>query len=96
MSRERMITRNITQVKVSVVAVDLKTNELTESVFIGNPMFSNDDTKQLNYIKKHNDTSDYLVVKIKEQKETERLLGMYEKDFINQAFELDPITRKPL
>lgn len=96
MARERMVTRNITEVEVNVMVVDLTTNELMESVLIGNPMFVNDDTKQLNYLKKHNDTSDFLVVKIKKQTESERLLGMYEKDFISQAFDLDPITRKPL
>ena len=96
MARERMITRNITEVEVRVMAVDLTTNELIESVLIGNPMFVNDELKQLNYLKTHYNTPTYIVVKINEQKENERLLGMYEKDFISQAFELDPLTRKPL
>ena len=96
MARERMVTRNVTEVEVHAMCVDLTSNEVVESVFIGNPMFATDNEKQLNYIKKHNESGELLIVKINEQKENERLLGMYEKDFISQAFELDPLTRKPL
>ena len=96
MARERMVTRNVTEVEVYAMCVDLTSNEVIESVFIGNPMFSTDNEKQLNYIKKHNDSGELLIVKINKQVENERLLGMYEKDFISQAFELDPLTRKPL
>ena len=96
MARERMVTRNVTEVEVYAMCVDLQTNGVIESVFIGNPMYATDNEKQLNYVKKHNESEELLIVKINEQKENERLLGMYEKDFINQAFELDPVTRKPL
>ena len=96
MARERMVTRNVTEVEVYALCVDLTSNEVVESVFIGNPMYATDIEKQLNYIKKHNDSEEMLIVKINKQVENERLLGMYEKDFISQAFELDPLTRKPI
>ena len=62
-----MVTRNVTEVEVYAMSVDLTSNEVVESVFIGNPMYAADDEKQLNYIKKHNDSGELLIVKINKQ-----------------------------
>lgn len=55
-----------------------------------------DEKKILRDIQSTYDTSDYKNIQIVGIKGIRKLYGMWEQDFINNAMELDPVTRRPV
>lgn len=94
MAREKMVTRTIEVTTAHYTALDVTTSQVMTGVISITGNYSNEDA--LKYAKKHLDTDVFKVVIINELLISEKLYGMLEYDFIEQAVELDPETRKPL
>lgn len=91
MRRDKMITRRITTTNAEIMAFNLDTNEvitLTES-YIGD-LSDKDIEKQFSV--DYNNTAKFL--KLVNAEKSSKLYGITEKDFLENAVELDSETRK--
>ena len=95
MARAKMVTRTITATKVEAQIVTISASEITTIKVTVSGEF--DDTeKLLKAVKKQTETADIKVLQVLTSKKIEKLYGMLETDFLAQAKELDPETRKAL
>lgn len=95
MARRAIVTRRIVGTEVSVLALDTVTAEPQTATYILPGSFS-DKKKVLKAVQKVYDTDDFKIVTVVDSHPIRKLYGMWEEDFISQAFELDPISRKPI
>lgn len=93
--REMRVTRTIVSTKVTVMAVDTETAEVTNITIVVPRTFSENE-KLLKAVKKQAETATTKIVAIVDKTEQETLYGMLESDFIAHAEVLDPTTRKPV
>lgn len=95
MARAKMVTRTITATKVEAQIVTISASEITTiNVTVSGEY---DDTeKLLKAVKKATETADIKVLQVLTSEKVEKLYGMLETDFLAQAKELDPETRKAL
>lgn len=101
MARRAIVTRSISGTELSVLALDVVTAEPQTATYVLSGSFVDksgavDEKKALKAVRKAYDTDDFKIVKVVDAKPIRKLYGMWEEDFINQAFELDPATRKPI
>lgn len=94
MRKEKMVTRTIEVTHALYKGMDIINSEIIEGAvaFTGN--YSEDECLKL--AKNQLDTDSFKVVYITDFYVTEKLYGMPEIDFLENAVELDPETRKPL
>ena len=95
MARAKMVTRTITATEVEAQIVTISASEITTIKVTVSGEY--DDTeKLLKAVKKATETADIKVLQIITSEKIEKLYGMLETDFLAQAKELDPETRKAL
>lgn len=94
MARERMVTRTIESTSVQYLGLNISTRETIEDVTEIAGIVP--DNKLLDLVKKDCETDTFKVVTITGTEKRERLFGMREQEFFENAIELDPITRKPI
>ena len=94
MARERMVTRTIESTLVQYLGLNISTRETIEDVTEIAGIVP--DNKLLDVVKKDCETDTFKVVTITGTEKRERLFGMREQEFFENAIELDPITRKPI
>lgn len=95
MARAKMVTRTITATEVEAQIVTISASEITTIKVTVSGEY--DDTeKLLKAVKKATETADIKVLQILTSEKIEKLYGMLETDFLAQAKELDPETRKAL
>ena len=95
MARAKMVTRTITATQVEAQIVTISASEITTIKVTVSGEY--DDTeKLLKAVKKATETADIKVLQILTSEKIEKLYGMLETDFLAQAKELDPETRKEL
>ena len=95
MAKERMITRTITDTVVVALCMNTETCEVSRETYHCGNVGTDEKTLEKG-LKEIFDTDNFKIVKIEEIKEDTRLYGMSETDFMENAVELDPETRKPL
>ena len=93
--REKMVTRSMKVTVATVLMVNLETQQ-TETQDITMPNVYKDTTKLMKAITKAYEGSTLKPVHVTATNVNEKLYGMSEKSFIENAQELDPTTRKPL
>ena len=95
MARAKMVTRTITATEVEAQIVTISASEITTIKVTVSGEY--DDTeKLLKAVKKQTETADIKVLQVLTSEKIEKLYGMLETDFLAQAKELDPETRKAL
>lgn len=95
MARKPMVTRSFDTMQMVVTVANIETATLSDMT-INSATFTEDNHKQLKIAKEMLETDTIKVVTVKSALLVERLLGMSEQDFINNAVVLDPLTRQPL
>lgn len=94
MARKPMVTRTIISTEVNILCLDLTTQEpFNEKVIISGII--KDDKKLFKRVVDFVETETVKPVHIVDKVEIEKLYGMSEEDFIKNAIELNPETRKP-
>lgn len=93
--RKAMVTRTIESTRVNALCLDIKTAEPMNKEFNLSGTYK-DESKLLKAVQKAFDTDDLKVVHIVDSEVVNTLYGMYENDFLANAMELDPETRKPI
>lgn len=93
--RKAIVTRTIASTEVTVMGVNTETAEVENKTYNLSGVYSND-KKLLKAVKSAFETDTFKVVQIVDSEQVSRLYGMYENDFLSNAMELDPETRKPL
>lgn len=94
MRNEKMVTRTIETTRAFYTALEVETAQVIKSeiVFTGHY----DTEKALLLAKRVLDSDTFKVVMITSVDYIEKLYGMPESDFIENAVELDPVTRKAI
>lgn len=95
MARKPMITRTIMSTRATVLCLDIETAEPTTEVFELARTYKDED-KLMKALKAQYENESTKLVHITSIDEVEKLYGMSETDFMLNAVELDPTTRKPL
>ena len=95
MAREKMVTRTIEFTHVTLLCMNTETCEVSRETEILTYV-SNDPEELLKVAQKLYQTDTFKIVKVEEYETFERLFGMTEQVFMENAIELDPTTRKPL
>lgn len=93
--REKMVTRSMKVTNAQVLMVNLET-QATETQTIAMPNVYADDTKLMKALTKTFEGSTLKPVHVLSSQVIEKLYGMSEKTFLDNAIELDPETRKKL
>lgn len=93
--REKMVTRSMKVTNATVLMVNLETQQ-TETQTVSMPNVYKDDTKLMKALTKAYEGSSLKPVHVSNTDIVEKLYGMSEKAFMDNAVELDPETRKPL
>lgn len=111
MARRAIVTRTVSGTQVSVLGINTETAEPENRTYVlsglykvvdekdekGNAVKTHfDEKKALKDVQKAYDTDEFKNVKIVDHQQVDKLYGMWEEDFIANAMELDPTTRKPL
>lgn len=102
MARRQIVSRTVVGVEVNVLALDCTTAEVVNKDIVLSGSYMDKDTntydekKILKALKKSYETDDFKIAKIVSTKPANKLYGMWEEDFIANAMELDPTTRKPI
>lgn len=92
--RKPMVTRSFTVTVATAICLDVtKTKPETISVVL--PRKYTDKKKALKLVKEQCETDTYKVVDISNLEYETKLYGMAEQDFLDNAIELDPESRKP-
>ena len=95
MARKPMITRTIMSTRATVLCLNVETAEPTTEVFELARTYKDED-KLMKALKAQYENESTKLVHITDITEVEKLYGMSETDFMLNAVELDPTTRKPL
>ena len=93
--REKMVTRSMKVTVANVLMVNLET-QATETQAIQMPNTYADDAKLMKALTKSYEGSTLKPVHVVSSTIHEKLYGMSEKAFLENAKELDPETRKPI
>lgn len=93
--REKMVTRSMKVTEATTLMVNLET-QATETIVIPMPNTYKDDKALMKAITKAYENATQKPVHVLSSTVVEKLYGMTEKAFIEQAKELDPKTRKLL
>lgn len=110
MARRAIVTRTVMGTQVTVLGLNTETSEPENRTYILSGTYRKetkdsdgkvinsvvDEKKLLKDVKKAYDTDIFQNVKIVDIQSVNKLYGMWEEDFITNAMELDPETRKPL
>lgn len=91
--REKMVTRSMKVTEATTLMVNLDTLE-TEQTVISMPNTYKDDKALMKALTKAYDGSNFKPVHVMSTQVIEKLYGMSEKSFMDNAKELDPKTRK--
>lgn len=94
MRNEKMVTRTIETTRAFYTALEVDTAQVIKSEIVFTGHFDND--KALSMAKRALDSDNFKVVMISDIEYVEKLYGMPESEFIDNAVELDPITRKAI
>lgn len=89
-----MITRTVVGTSVTAKVVSKTTDEVTTLTEIVSKEMK-DEKEAIKYLSKVID-EDYVIIRIENMVKIEKLYGMTINDFMLNAVELDPTTRKPL
>ena len=95
MARKPMVTRSFEVTRVNVMCCDTDTAEVT-NIEREIPRTYKDDNKLLKVVKEAIETDTLKVVTVVDKTVVSKLYGMSEIDFLKNAIELDPETRKAL
>lgn len=95
MARAKMVTRTITATKVEAQIVVISASEISNINVTVSGEYDNPE-KLMKAVQKQTETADLKVLRIVSSEKVEKLYGMLETDFLAQAKELDPETRKAL
>lgn len=93
--RKRMITRAMKVTQATTLMVNIET-QATETLTISMPSTYKDDNALMKAITKAYEGGSLKPVHVMASTVIEKLYGMSEKDFLDNAVELDPKTRKVL
>ena len=93
--REKMITRSMKVTDAQVLMVNLET-QATEQTNVMMPNTYKDDKALMKALTKAYEGSTLKPVHVMTSQVIEKLYGMTEKSFLDNAIELDPTTRKAL
>ena len=111
MARRAIVTRTVSGTHVTVLGINVETAEPENRTYVLSGLYKVvdekdengtaikthfDEKKALKDVKKAYDTDEFKNVKIVDHQQVDKLYGMWEEDFIANAMELDPKTRKPL
>lgn len=95
MARKPMITRTIMSTRATVLCLNVETAEPTTEVFELARTYKDED-KLMKALRLQYENETTKLVHIAGITEVEKLYGMSETDFMLNAVELDPTTRRPL
>ena len=95
MARKRMVTRTVTGTQAEIQIVTISATEITTIKTTVTGEYADND-KLMKAIKKQVETDDIKVLQILTSEKINKLFGMPEAKFMEEAIELDPETRKPL
>lgn len=95
MAREKMVTRTMDYTSATVLCMDTETCEVSRETMTLSGSFT-DTEAILIPLQKRYQTDNFKLVKVEEIETFEKLYGMSEQTFMENAIELDPETRKPL
>ena len=93
--REKMVTRSMKVTKAETLFVNLETQE-TATNLVSMPNVYKDDKALMKAITKAYEGTQFKPVHVLFTSIEEKLYGMTEKSFLENAQELDPETRKPI
>ena len=93
--REKMVTRSMKVTVANVLMVNLET-QATETQAVNMPSTYKDDKALMKALEKSYTGSTLKPVHVIGSQVIEKLYGMTEKAFLDNAIELDPATRKAL
>ena len=93
--REKMVTRSMKVTNAQALMVNLETQE-TETQVISIPNVFKDDKALMKALTKSYEGSTLKPVHVLSSSVEEKLYGMSEKTFLENAVALDPETRKPI
>lgn len=95
MAREKMITRTIDYTRATVLCMDTETCEVSRETLVITGK-ETDCEALLAPLQHKYQTDTFKLVKVEDCETFEKLYGMSENFFMENAIELDPETRKPL
>lgn len=90
-----MVTRTFNETKVTLLCTDVENCEVYNEV-VTLPLTYTDKDKALKAIKGFYDNNQRVAVKVLDMENVETLRAMYDNDFIEHSFILDPATRKKI
>lgn len=93
MARKQMFTREIVTHEAVCTIFDMSSATMRDEIYV------TEETEKgaaLVEVREDNETSNLKILEVKEVREVRKMYGMYIKDFLAAAIELDPDTRKPL
>ena len=93
--REKMVTRSMKVTNAQVLMVNLET-QATETQLVAMPNVYKEDSKLMKALTKTFEGSSLKPVHVLSTEVVDKLYGMSEKTFLDNAIELDPETRKAL
>lgn len=92
MARKPMVTRTIVTTRVNVLCLDIQTAEpFNKEVSL--PRTYKDEKKLMKAVESVVNSDTVKVVHVVDQETVEKVYGMTEQNFIDNAIELDPTTR---
>lgn len=91
-----MVTRTVVGTQASVKVVNTSTEDITrEEVLLNKTYEDTQDKKLINAIKKSL-PDDVVIIKVESLVPMNKLYGVETSKFMENAVELDPVTRKPI
>lgn len=94
MARRAIVTRTVVGTEVTTMCVDTVSAEVSNKTYVLSGTFA-DDAKLLKAVQKAYDNDTTKNVAIVSKKDSNKIYGMWEEDFIANAMELDE-NRKPI
>ena len=94
--RKDMVTRTVVGTQATVKVVNTSTETITrEEVLLNKTYEDTQDKKLINAIKKSL-PDDVVIIKVESLVPMNKLYGVETSKFMENAIELDPVTRKPI
>ena len=94
--RKDMVTRTVVGTQATVKVVNTSTEAITrEEVLLNKTYEDTQDKKLINAIKKSL-SDDVVIIKVESLVPMNKLYGVETSKFMENAVELDPVTRKPI
>ena len=95
--RKEMVSRGIDGTKATIKVINTTNDEITtREVVVSKDLTGEDNAKKLNKAVVKTLTEGEVLIRIESAEVIHKLFGMELSQFLAQATELDPVTRKPI